>query len=245
MLGIVARTRPPDRLEQLRAAALRVFAHKGLRRTRMSDIAHEMGVAPGTLYTYVESKEALFHWLVEHGADPILAQSQALPIPTPARGEIEKRLREQSDRVLRLPALEAALARTRVRDAHAELEAIARELYVEVERTRGPADAIERSALDLPELFQVFFVETRRLLFEKLTRYVGRRMRAGHFRAVADPAVAARWLVETIVYFARHRYGDPDPSVLPSDEVVRESVIPLVVASLVPDAPRAGARRTR
>jgi AcrR family transcriptional regulator len=180
-----------------------------------------MGVAPGTLYAYVESKEALFHWLVEHGADPVLAQSQSLPIPTPAPGEIEKRLREQSDRTLRLPALEAALARTRVRDAHAELEAIAHELYVEVERTRGPADAIERSALELPELFQVYF------------------------RAVAEPAVAARWLVETIVYFARHRYGDPDPSVLPDDEVVRESVIPLVVASLVPDAPRAGAKRTR
>jgi hypothetical protein len=70
-------------------------------------------------------------------------------------------------------------------------------------------------------------------------------MRSGHFRAVASPTVAARWFVETIVYFARHRYGDPDPSVLPGDEVVRESIIPLVVASLVPDAPRTGAKRIR
>jgi AcrR family transcriptional regulator len=211
----------------------------------MSDVARELGVAPGTLYTYVASKEALFHWLIEQGAEPRVAASGTLPVPTPPPGETEKRLREQIDRTFRLPALDAALSRARVRDARAELEGIARELYAQIERTRGWADALERSALDLPELFQIFFVETRRRFFETLTRYVERRMAAGLFRAVAEPAVAARWCVETIVYFARHRYGDPDPSGLPDDEAVRESVIPLVVAALVPDPPRSRGRRPR
>jgi AcrR family transcriptional regulator len=39
----------PDRLEQVMAAALRVFAEKGYRRAQMADVARAMGVAPGTL----------------------------------------------------------------------------------------------------------------------------------------------------------------------------------------------------
>ena len=61
-------------------------------------------------------------------------------------------------------------------------------------------------------------------------------MRSGHFRPVADPAVAARFLIESVVFFAGHRHGDPDPGSLPGDDAVRAVVIPMLVASLMPDA---------
>jgi len=42
--------------ELIRQAAIRVFAHEGFHRARMETIAHEAGVAVGTIYNYFESK---------------------------------------------------------------------------------------------------------------------------------------------------------------------------------------------
>jgi len=233
----MARRRPPDRFQQLWDAALRVFGSKGLRRARMVDIARDMGVSPGSLYNYVESKEALFVWLVEHGGEPGgVTTPGRLPLPTPRPGELEARLRERLDVGFRLARLDAALARRRVVDARGELDGILREFWELVVRTRGPIAVVERSALDLPDLFAIWFVGARRAFFSRVTRYVDRRARSGHFRPVADASVAARLLIESVVFFARHRHGDPDPGLLPGDDAVREVVIPMLLASLMPDA---------
>jgi AcrR family transcriptional regulator len=40
--------------------ATQTFVARGYRLTQMSDVAEALGVAKGTLYGYVESKEALF-----------------------------------------------------------------------------------------------------------------------------------------------------------------------------------------
>lgn len=53
--------------------ALRVFAAKGFHQTRVSDIIEAAGVARGTFYLYFESKEAIFHELL----DGLLAQLRA------------------------------------------------------------------------------------------------------------------------------------------------------------------------
>jgi AcrR family transcriptional regulator len=230
----VARTRPEGRFQQLRDAALAVFAAKGLRRARMADVARAMGVATGSLYNYVESKEALFHWLVELGAGGAVAEPAQLPIPTPPPGATEAVLRAQLAEGMRLPALVAALARRRVGDARAELHGIVLEFYQRIERTRGPLAAIERSAIDQPELFALYFRGARRALFADLERYVAKRAKSGHFAKVGDAAVAARFLVETVSYFGRHRLGDPDPELLPDPDAVREEVVRRIVASFVP-----------
>jgi hypothetical protein len=61
--------------------------------------------------------------------------------------------------------------------------------------------------------------------------YVDARVRDGSFRH-GDPAVAARFIVEIVTFFARHRHLDPDP--LPHDDkAIRESVIPLIMGALV------------
>jgi AcrR family transcriptional regulator len=233
----VARARPPDRFQQLWDAALAVFARKGLRRTRMADIARAMGISPGSLYNYVESKEALFAWVIDRGGEPgPIAPPARVPLPSPQPGQLEQRLRERVDAGFRLERLEAALARRRVGDARGELDGILRELWELVVRTRGPIAVLERSAIELPELFAIWFAGARRAFFARLTRYVERRARSGHLRPVGDPAVAARFLLESIVFFARHRHGDPDPGLLPGDDAVRETVIPMLVASLIPDA---------
>ena len=61
MLARVATPRPnPDgRRDDIRDAAVRVFARKGFHNARVGDIAAEAGVAHGLLYHYFESKDAL------------------------------------------------------------------------------------------------------------------------------------------------------------------------------------------
>ena len=63
--------------------------------------------------------------------------------------------------VARMPALRAALARPRADDPRRELETIVRETYAVISRTRHAVTMIERSALDVPELAQLFFGRMR------------------------------------------------------------------------------------
>src|SRR5437764_14661966 len=105
----MARTRPADRLDQLAAAAIEVFKHKGFRRALMSDVAREMGVSSGLLYTYVESKDALFHFALEWAGTDGSKPAPALPIPTPAPGDTARLVATVVRQRMAQPALKAAL----------------------------------------------------------------------------------------------------------------------------------------
>lgn len=241
----MARPRTADVIPRLLRAATRVFARKGLKRTRMTDIAREMGVAHGSLYNYVESKEALFLLLIERWGNLEQIGETELPIKTPTMPRIVERLQGRIESVFPLPTLDGAISRRRRADPERELESVVRELYLRTEESREGADILERSALDMPELGRLFFEQVRRGLFERMTRYVAARVRDGSFKQV-DPAVAARFVVETVTFFARHRHLDPDP--LPHDDhAVRDAVIPLIVGSLLvaPGHDRRRTRRTR
>lgn len=206
----------------------------------MADIAREMGVAHGSLYNYVESKEALFLLLVDQwGRSDVDLSDQELPLKTPSMPGIAGRLRQRVDEVFPLPLLDAALARRQPTDARGELAAIVHELFTQTEKSREGATILERSAREVPELFRLFFEQVRRDLFERMTRYVAMRMQGGLF-APADAPTAARFIIETVTFFARHRFLDPDPQRL-DDEAVKKTVIELVTRSLAPDA---GKRRS-
>src|SRR5438876_8571196 len=121
------RTRPAERLDHLADAAATVFAHKGYR-ALMADVAAEMGVSQGLLYTYVESKEALFHLVVEHLAG-VRSADPDLPLATPLPGETARLVRKALRQGMGMPTLVAALERARPLDVRAEVAAIVRELY--------------------------------------------------------------------------------------------------------------------
>src|SRR4051812_47540229 len=83
----MARTAPPDRFDQLIARATDVFIEHGYRRTQMADVAEAMAVAKGTLYLYVESKEALFDLTCRYAdVEPPLDRPAVLPVTTPPPG---------------------------------------------------------------------------------------------------------------------------------------------------------------
>ena len=92
----MVRQRPADFVPRMLEAAGHVFARRGLKGARMTDIAREMGVAHGSLYNYVESKEALFLLLVDQwGRDAIDVSGEELPLKTPSMHSIVDRLQQR------------------------------------------------------------------------------------------------------------------------------------------------------
>src|SRR5438270_9639088 len=110
----MARHDPSTRLRELVRCATEVFIEQGYKGAQMEDVAKALGVAKGTLYVYVESKEALFD-LVARCADreEVFIEIPQLPIRTPKRGATIAYLRQRLAESQTLPPLNKALARTR------------------------------------------------------------------------------------------------------------------------------------
>lgn len=225
------RRTPLDRLDHLVDVATAVFIERGYRRTQMADVATAMGVAKGTLYLAVASKEALFDLVVRFADGPRPIPPLALPVPTPEPGATLHLVREELIRQQAPPALAAALARTRVTDVRAELEAIAGELFDTLARNRRRVKLADRAALDWPDLAALWFGGAREGLGALLARYIDDRIRRRRMRPVPDVAVAARQVIETCVFWAVHRHWDARPQGV-DDVVARATAVHFVVHAL-------------
>jgi AcrR family transcriptional regulator len=229
----VPRRTPTDRVERLVDAATAVFIDRGYTLTQMADVAAALGVAKGTLYLYVESKDALFDLVARYADAPRpFAKPPALPVPTPKPGATLEYVRERIDRSQVPPTLARALAQDRVTDARAELEAIVRELYDTLAANRRGIKLLDRSARDHPELAALWFERARGGLVVLLTRYLDERVRRRVFRGVPDTTVAARLIIETATFWAVHRHSDPHPQVV-DEAVARETVVQFLARALV------------
>ncbi len=230
----MARVIPEGRLEELLVCARRVFIEHGYRRTQIADVAEALGVAKGTVYRYVESKEALFYAALLY-ADRVApyASEVELPLGTPDLAAFERTVRERLREEAIPPALERALASRRVGDVRAELEAIVRELYGVSHRNRVTIKLVDRCARDHPELAKVFYAGGRVAQLDALVAYLEARIRARKLPPVPDVAVAARFVVETVAIWAVHIHWDPSPQ--PIDPAAAEqTVVELVVRALGP-----------
>ena len=232
----MARKTPPDRLPQLIACATRVFIEQGYRRTQMDDVAAALGVAKGTLYLYVESKEALFDLVVRCAdVEPPFPSFSPLPLPPPKPGATLAYIRERLAQQQILPALAGALARQRVKDPRAELAVIVDELYDTLARNRHGIKLLDRSAQDLPELAALWFDAARGGLVTLLAQYLETRMQRKLLRPLPDAAVTARLIIEAVSFWAVHRHWDPRPQVV-EETVARETVRHFIVNALGKEA---------
>ena len=221
----MARRRPDDRVEQLVEVATRVFIEQGYAKTQMADVATALGVAKGTVYLYVESKEALFDLVARYADAPRpFKQKPSLPVRTPRPGATIKYVRERVAQGQVPQALAKALTQTRVNDARAEFEAIVRELYDTLAANRWGIKLLDRSSRDFPELAALWFEGARGGLIHLLTRYLDERVRRRMFWSVPDTAVAARLIIETVTFWAVHRHADPHPQAV-EETVAKETVV--------------------
>jgi AcrR family transcriptional regulator len=219
-------------LTDVAAAARRVLTAKGYRATGISDVATELGLSHGALYTYVRSKEALLYLALVHALRPAALEGLALPVEAPPDEEFVGLARRWMG-AAGSTRLSAALDRPPVGPVREEFGGIVEEFYAFIEDNRDALALIEKCAREVPRMFQVWFVENRRGHFATLSRYLETRIRSGHLRAVPDVATAARFIVETVAWFAWHRIEDADSAMLTDDEC-RATVRHLLLAAFVP-----------
>src|SRR5688572_9109236 len=177
MLWRVVRKIPAERFVQLIEVATKVFVTRGYRLTQMSDVAEALGVAKGTLYGYVESKEALFDAAVRFAdGQTALPVPSDLPVPTPAPGStlqyIQKRLMEEAGQ------LELVRALSRPKDAPApegEFASIVLDFYRRMAKNRRALKLVDRCAIDHPGLAAVWFEQGRYGQVALLATYLEQR----------------------------------------------------------------------
>jgi AcrR family transcriptional regulator len=222
------RRTPSDRVRDVARAACRVFTGKGYQQALMTDVGTELGLSHALLYRYVEGKEALFELALRYAMDPDAISAIQTPLPVPPPGLILGLVKGWAGKQASFPVLSAALAG----DHAGELGGIIDEFYAFIEHNRRLLALIERSALDLPEL-HAFYYELRRGYVGQLTAYLRRGASSAGLRPVSDVSVAARFIVESIAWFAWHRTADPDSDMI-TDEQARQTVRELLLAAFVP-----------
>lgn len=233
----MARTIPTDRFSQLIEAATKTFVARGYRLTQMSDVATELGVAKGTLYGYVASKEALFDAAVRfadgHGEEP---PTSSLPLPTPVPGSTIRYVQERLVAEVRDMELAKAVSDPS-RAEPGELERIVRDLFRRMSRNRCALELIDRCAVDRPELAKVWFEQGRYGQVGLLAAYFEERAASGYLREVPNVDLAARMVLETIALWAIHMPWDPSPRPFSGDEV-EDAVVDLLVRAHLKEVPR-------
>jgi AcrR family transcriptional regulator len=223
--------RQVERLLSIVDAATEVFAQMGFAAAQMADVAQMANVSVGTLYNYVEGKEALLLLSAERPFVDIYA-GRELPIAAPNRVELISRLEETLTEHVRIPALERGLISPVQEDRlEAQIGDIVGELFDLVASTRVGADALEKSARDAPDLAALFYLHVRVPLLEQLTRYLEMVDAKRRTLPVVAPEYAARFLLETVTWWARHRHRDPDPPQI--DESDARNVAVALVAGLL------------
>jgi AcrR family transcriptional regulator len=226
----VARPIPEGRFSRLIEVATKTFVARGYRLTQMADVAAALGVAKGTLYGYVESKEALFDAVVRFADSPPFDPGK-LPMPTPAAGStvqyIQARLLEEA----RDLELVHALSRPKGWRAKAgEFEGIVRDLYRRMSRNRCALKVVDRCAIDHPELASVWFEQGRYGQVALLATYLEKRVAEGRLRPVPNLQLAARMVLETVALWAIHMPWDASPRPFADDDVENAVVDMLVHA---------------
>ncbi|MEY9845476.1 TetR/AcrR family transcriptional regulator [Streptacidiphilus sp. MAP5-3] len=225
------RGRMPIRpLEEIADAAVRVFLARGFRPAGISDVAAALGLSHGALYTYVKSKQALLHLALLRVLRPNAVAGLDVPVSTPTAEEVIELVESWAGDQAALPLLARASAGPSGLSAAAELGSVVDELYAFVEQNRIALQLVESCAEHLPELAQWYFVQRRRAMVEHVGTYLAARIEAGLLRPVPDVPVAARFIVETVAWFAMHRHGDPDSQTLTDDDC-RRTVHHLLVAA--------------
>jgi AcrR family transcriptional regulator len=227
------RPSPRERLVSLATAATEIFGRLGYRGTRTADVAARAGMSAGSLFTYVESKEALFHLVFVYALD-LLPEAPELPLPTPEPGETVA-LFARALRDAQPSRLQAALAGGEPADVAEELRGIIGELYDTIAWAWPVLAVVERCSAEMPDLEAVWFGGGREGIYADLAEYLRQRTATGRLRPTPDFPIAARVIGELATWFAWHRHEDRDAA-LYDDKTVRRTVIGFICAALVPES---------
>ena len=230
--NIAKNARKREQLENIIESAIRVFSARGYRQTQMSHIAREAGIAPGTLYLYFESKESLFNFLLRYIFNELNLEAISVPIGF-SSWDFENTSTKNafvSSKLLAL--LDDAIHKEQVTDVHEEFETIVRNLFSTMATYRHGITILFQSSLNWPQVAD-YYVSIVRDFLETLATYLEKRIGQGLIRKVPDVSVSARFILESIAWFAVHRHRAMYRVVM-SEKIVEETVVDALVHAFIP-----------
>jgi hypothetical protein len=128
-----------------------------------------------------------------------------------------------------------ALARPDHADAATELADVLRDLYARMSRNRRGIKLVDSSARDHPELAEVWFGQGRWAQHAALVAYLEQRIAKGRLRRVPSVPVAARFMLESIAFWAVHRHWDSSPQTV-SEEDVQTTLVEMALHGVAMEA---------
>ena len=228
------RRTPPGRVPAIARAACDVFIAKGYRRTLLTDVAERLELSHALFYRYVAGKEALLELAVRYAMDQDADLEAVVPLATPPTGHILGLIRDWLAGRGTFPELRGALDRGPRGAGPAELAAVIEELYDFVEQNRLLLLLIESLVDEFPELGGGSVNRRKQAQTDRMAAFLGSRAAAGELGPVPDPEIAARFLIESIAWFAQHRQRDPDAALI-DDRRSRSAVRELLLQTFVPE----------
>jgi AcrR family transcriptional regulator len=211
-----------DRIRQIAAAALVCFSSAGYRLTQVVHVTERLGVSAGSIYRYVESKEALFH-IAALEAVGRLPADLALPIKVSGFEATLAVLREVVAEDKAWPILESATSAPPPADLKGEARDIAAELYAAVTARAPLIRLLDRCSHELPELAEIFDVQIRTRYLDDLVAWVlGRHLIDSGDKDEA--AAVARGVMEAVTWLARNRPRDRTATMI-SDSRARAAAV--------------------
>jgi len=231
----MARTRnPKQRIAELLEAGTTVFRRKGFKRTQMSDIAEEMNCSTGTLYNYVDSKEALFEHAIVAGFTQVLPDSKMLPLILP-KPDARQVITERAKQIAEGSGLALANQLAEAGNPAEEITLIICDFFLFFCDYHPVLEMIESSQLDYPDVAKAYLEARSELVFEPWIRWVQHRQHEGRFRQDIDPEWTVRYLIEMIAMGAwkiRHHSDTYD------EEKARDAIVQIALTTLLRDEDR-------
>lgn len=192
------RKRAPFRFDDLIEAATDVFIQEGFARARMERIAREARSAAGTIYLYVEGKEALFDLALRRSLEDPTARDLPLPVTNPSRDELLERFGRCLHAVCHLPGLWMASERQGGEPEEGELEGLLRETWGWLARYRRAVLLVRASAADWPGLPQRFEREFTHETTRRWALYLERGKGLGRPVSRSQATATARFILTTL-----------------------------------------------
>ncbi len=230
----MARKRDKSRLYELIEQATLIFIEQGYKRTKMEDVTRSLGRSTGSIYRYVGSKEALFDLTLRYNIDcHSLEQMTTWPAAKPNVGSTLAFLEESTRLEKRFPTMQNVLAQKNKIDlCNEEFELVLRELYRVLRENAIVIKLIERSALDWPELAELWFEKRRCQIIKELSSYIQLRMEQEILSPVRSAEASARLIINSITFFAIHRHFDIVPMDI-SEEDSEETVVQAMMGAFL------------
>ncbi len=220
-----------DRTRDVAAAALAAFCDGGYRLTQIAHVSERLGVSVGTIYRYVDSKEALFHLAVLEALGEAPGTLDA-PLKVTGIAATAQRLSEATASDGLWKRLERALAAAAPVDVQTEAREIAEQLYESMSRRAPVILLLDRCAHEIPELAEIFDRQVREALMRDLTQWVEMRGLADD-AGTPSAAVLARGAMEAVAWLAKTRRGDPTAAWM-TDDQARAAAVRIFVNAFAP-----------